>query len=87
MTMTVTLTFTPDITDLGRWQALSHYERHRILASRWLRLNPADAHARFAAAMGLLALVDEELAAAQYLVDHSVERALAEAFASRQAAR
>ncbi|MEU7831434.1 hypothetical protein [Nonomuraea sp. NPDC049129] len=85
--MTATLTFSPDITDLDRWQALSHYERHRILAFHWLRLNPADAHARFAAAMGVLALVDEELAAAQYLVDHAVERALAEASASREDAR
>lgn len=87
MTMTATLTFNPDITDLDRWQALSHYERHRILASRWLRLDPADAHARFAAAMGVLALVDEELDAAQYLVDHSVTRAVAEAQQNREEAR
>ena len=85
--MTATLTFNPDITELDRWQALSHYERHRILASRWLRLDPAVAHARFAAAMGLLALVDDELAAAQELVNHSVTRAVAEARQNREEAR
>ncbi|WP_433520042.1 hypothetical protein ACQP2T_63620 (plasmid) [Nonomuraea sp. CA-143628] len=42
-----------------------------------------NALARFAAAMGLLALIDEELAAAQKLVDHSVERAVAEARGAR----
>lgn len=49
------------------------------LAAFWLTLEPSDALARFAAAVGLLALVDEELAAAQELVNHSVERAIAEA--------
>jgi hypothetical protein len=85
--MTATLTFNPDITDLDRWQALSHYERHRFLAAKWLALNPADAHARFAAAMGVLALVNEELDAAQVLVNHSVTRALAEARQNREEAR
>lgn len=53
------------------------------LAAFWLALDPADALARFAAAVRLLALVNEELAAAQELVNHSVERAVAEARGAR----
>lgn len=67
--MTATLTVDRDITDLNQWKALFYIERHRILVDFWLTLDPDEAHARFAAAMNVLALVDEELTAAQATVD------------------
>jgi hypothetical protein len=74
MTTTYAPTVDRDITDLNQWKALFYIERHRILVDFWLALDPAEVHARFAAAMGLLALVDEELDALQEGLDRFREQ-------------
>ena len=74
MTMTYAPAFTSDSDELARWDALPDSERSVVLASLWLALDPATAHARFAAAVGLLALVDEELDALQEGLDRFREQ-------------
>ena len=66
---------------------LTPHDRADSFTALWLALDPADAQARFAAAMGVLALVDEELAAAREFVDGAVERALTEASTKSEATR
>lgn len=85
--MTATLYWTSADEDLARWDALTPKDRHAILAAHWQALDPATARARFAAAIGVLALVDEELDAAQRFVNDAVERALVEASAGCEATR
>ena len=74
MTTTYAPAFTSDTDELARWDALPDSERSVVLASLWLTLDPTTAHARFAAAMGLLALVDEELAAHQVALNRFREQ-------------
>ena len=55
--------------DLARWEALSFYDRHRHIDAFWRSLDPTTARARFAAAVDLLAVLNQELVVAQATVD------------------
>ncbi|MFB4265266.1 hypothetical protein [Nonomuraea sp. GTA35] len=56
--------------ELARWDSYTPAARHRILTAFWLELAPSTARARFAAAVDVLALLDDELAVMQQAVDH-----------------
>ena len=56
--------------DLARWEAIPFYDRHRHIDAFWRSLDPATARARFTAAVDLLSVVNQELAAHQVALDH-----------------